>query len=128
MFAKVATVVIVLGAMFGALLVNRQQRVDAAAEIGRSHMRIERNERARVKLQADVAAAVRPDRLRERVAALPGGLDAFRPIPFRYDPAEADEEALGELAPIVAVGQSRLVPTGESGGHFGEGVREDFGG
>lgn len=72
MFAKVATVVIVLGAMFGALLVNRQQRVDAAAEIGRSHMRIERNERARVKLQADVAAAVRPDRLRERVAALPG--------------------------------------------------------
>jgi hypothetical protein len=115
-FAKVATVVVVLGAMFGALLVNRQQRVDAAAEIGRSHVRITRHERARVKLQADVASAVRPDRLRERIAALPGGLEAFRPIPFRYDPADADEKALGALAPIVAVGHSPDGPDARYGG------------
>ncbi len=116
MFAKVATVVVVLGAMFGALLVNRQQRVDAAAEIGRSHVRITRHERARVKLQADVASAVRPDRLRERIAVLPGGLEAFRPIPFRYDPADADEKALGALAPIVAVGHSPDGPDARYGG------------
>jgi hypothetical protein len=64
MFAKLATVIVVLGAMFGALLVNRQQRIDAASEISRVHFRMMRHERARTSMQAQVAAAVRPDRLR----------------------------------------------------------------
>jgi hypothetical protein len=93
-FAKLATVIIVLGAMFGALLVNRQQRIDAAAEISRSHFRMQRQDRERTAKQADVAAAVRPDRLREKLAAIDGGKDSMKPIPFRYDPTKATDEAL----------------------------------
>ena len=33
MFAKLATVIVVLGAMYGALLVNRQKRIDAASQM-----------------------------------------------------------------------------------------------
>lgn len=100
MFAKLATTIVVLGAMFGALLVNRQQRIDAAAEISRSHFRMQRQDRDRTAKQADVAAAVRPDRLREKLAAVDGGRDSMKPIPFRYDPAKATDEALD--AGIVA--------------------------
>ena len=57
MFAKIATVIVVLGAMYGALLVNRQKRIDRAAEISRIHFRIQESERERVRLQVKVARA-----------------------------------------------------------------------
>ncbi len=108
MFAKLATVIVVLGAMFGALLVNRQQRIDAAAEISRIHFRMLRHDRARTALQAQVAAAVRPDRLREKLAAFeplgrdPGaGSSVFKPIPFRSKPERATDEALGPLEQLA---------------------------
>lgn len=99
MFAKIATVIVVLGAMYGALLVNRQHIIDNAAEISRIHFRMKKYERATVRLQAQVAAAVRPDRLRDRLneVAHAEGIE-FEPIPFRYDPkaapAERPEEGL----------------------------------
>lgn len=98
MFAKLATVIVVLGAMFGALLVNRQQRIDAASEISRIHFRIERDARERARLEAEVAAAVRPDRIAtmlERIAR--GEASPLRPIPFREDPASATDDALSTL-------------------------------
>lgn len=113
MFAKLATVIVVLGAMFGALLVNRQQRIDAASEISRLHFEIERDARERIRLEAEIATAVRP----ERIAALlvesglwqvkdwnvkngmpvRSGAPALRPIPFRSDPTRASDEALSAL-------------------------------
>ena len=114
MFAKLATVIIVLGAMFGALLVNRQQRIDRAAEISRSHFRMQEQERSRTVKQAEVASAVRPDRLREKLASIEGGKDGMKPIPFRYDPMNATDEALE--AGIV------------SGADDQEGVQQELGG
>lgn len=114
MFAKLATVIVVLGATFGALLVNRQQRIDAASEISRTHFRMLRHERARTVLQAEVAAAVRPDRLREQIARLNAQrgadadvLQAFKPIPFRSSPRQATDEALGPVGEELATGASR---------------------
>ncbi len=109
MFAKLATVIVVLGAMFGALLVNRQQRIDAASEISRIHFSMIKHERARTNLQAQVAAAVRPDRLREKVRVAVGSKDvlqAFKPIPFRSTPARATDEALGTIGQELAGGES----------------------
>lgn len=63
MFAKLATVIIILGAMFGALLVNRQERIDTAAEVSRIHFKLERNERERTRREAKVATALMPDRI-----------------------------------------------------------------
>jgi hypothetical protein len=120
MFAKLATVIVVLGAMFGALLVNRQQRIDAASEISRIHFRMIKHERARTNLQAQVAAAVRPDRLREKVRDVVGTKDvlsAFKPIPFRASPARATDEALGTVGQELAGGEAdRDGATQELGG------------
>ncbi len=106
MFAKLATVIVVLGAMFGALLVNRQQRIDAAAEISRIHFRMLKHERARTSMQAQVAAAVRPDRLRAKLADVSppddgGRSGGFKPIPFRSKPERATDEALGPLGQLA---------------------------
>ncbi len=137
MFAKLATVIIVLGAMFGALLVNRQQRIDAAAEISRIHFRMQTQERERTVLQAKVAAMVRPDRLREKVAALASASgdkshtngfqnilqnSGFKPIPFRYDPASATSESLGALDDSMS-GDGGLVTQTQRDRH-----QEGFGG
>ena len=89
MFAKLATVIIVLGAMFGALLVNRQERIDTAAEISRIHFKLQKQERERTRREAKVATSVMPDRIRALL-----GDDQSKPIPFRQDPASATEEAL----------------------------------
>ena len=108
MFAKLATVIVVLGAMFGALLVNRQQRIDAASEISRIHFRMVKHERARTNLQAQVATAVRPDRLRDKVREVVGATDvlhAFKPIPFRASPARATDEALGPVGQELVGGE-----------------------
>jgi hypothetical protein len=95
MFAKLATVIIILGAMFGALLVNRQERIDTAAEVSRIHFKLERNERERTRREAKVATALMPDRIRELLVKVES-----KPIPFRADPLSATEEAL-EIPQLV---------------------------
>ena len=55
MFAKIATVIVVLGAMYGALLVNRQKRIDAASQISRIHFRMQEIDHEKVRLQVQVA-------------------------------------------------------------------------
>ena len=114
MFAKLATVIVVLGAMFGALLVNRQQRIDAAAEISRIHFRMLRHERARTAMQAQVSAAVRPDRLRAKLADVSpsqrgedGTTGGFKPIPFRSKPERATDEVLGPLERLANEDEQR---------------------
>jgi|GEM_PF-901037 hypothetical protein len=108
MFAKLATVIIVLGAMFGALLVNRQERIDTAAEISRIHFKLERNDRERVRREAEVASKLTPNQIRELVAAIEKASEqasdrdassssplVLKPIPFREDPSRATDDALG---------------------------------
>ena len=133
MFAKLVTVVVVLGAMFGALLVNRQQRIDAASEISRIHFRMLRHERAQNGLQSEVAASVRPDRLRERLASVSSSsatrvhdgrvaqrvlreAQGFKPIPFRSSPSKATDAALGGLGTEVASGEGRRNAAGRGVG------------
>ena len=59
MVAKLAVIIISIGAAFGALLVNRQQRIDAVAEIARSQLRMAMHDKTIMRLQAAVAHAIR---------------------------------------------------------------------
>ena len=90
MFAKIATVIVVLGAMYGALLVNRQKRIDAASEISRIHFRMQEADHSKVRLQVKVAQLTTATELKKRV-----GDEAlakhYMSIPFRHDPARAIE-------------------------------------
>jgi hypothetical protein len=94
MFAKLATVIIVLGAMYGALLVNRQKRIDAASQISRMHFRILEADRERAKLQAKVARATTATELKRRIGE--EKLAEYRSVPFRHDPSKATEDAMGD--------------------------------
>lgn len=67
MFAKLAAILIGLGLTSGALLVNRQHRIDVAVETARTGDRLRREEASLGLLQAEVASAVRPDRLAARL-------------------------------------------------------------
>ena len=51
MFAKIATIILVLGAMYGALLVNRQKRIDIASQISRIHFRMQELDQKMVRKQ-----------------------------------------------------------------------------
>ncbi len=99
MFAKICIIILALGATAGALLVNRQQRVDAAAEISRMHFKLHRHERAASRLRAEIASAVRPDEVR---ALLTSGGQEWEPILYRYNPAKAqplmDRDAIAQEA------------------------------
>jgi hypothetical protein len=67
MFAKLAAILIGLGMTSGALLVNRQHRIDVAVETARTGDRLRREEASLGLLQAEVAAEVRPDRIAVRL-------------------------------------------------------------
>lgn len=87
MFAKLVVVLLGLGLTSGALLVNRQHRIDAAVEIGRAGERLRRQEASLGLLRAEVAKAVRPDLI---AAALDGlsveeGVEGWKAIPGRFD-------------------------------------------
>lgn len=96
MFAKLAAILIGLGMTSGALLVNRQHRIDVAVETARTGDRLRREEAALGLLQAEVAAEVRPDRLALRLdrdldapvladAEDPAGAERWIAIPGRFD-------------------------------------------
>lgn len=85
MVAKLAVIIIAIGATFAALLVNRQQRIDAVAEIARAQLRVEAHRKTVLKLHAAVAEAVRPAELRMAIAR--SGLQ-WQPIPHRFEPID----------------------------------------
>jgi hypothetical protein len=61
MVAKLTVSIIAIGATFGALLVIRQQRIDAVAEISRAQLRMALHDKTIARLQSAVAHAIRPD-------------------------------------------------------------------
>ncbi|MFM7261206.1 MAG: hypothetical protein ACKO3W_11440, partial [bacterium] len=85
-----------------------------AAEISRIHFQLERNERERIRREADVAGLLTPAEIRALVARIEkdsasqkadAGEDlVLKPIPFRGDPSSATDDALGtpeELRKLV---------------------------
>jgi len=82
MFGKLVLVVIVLGGVAAALLVDRQQRLDLAAEMARTHARIRHHEQALWQLRNEVAFRTRPPQIRLAVERL--GVQMV-PIPDRLD-------------------------------------------
>jgi hypothetical protein len=94
MFAKIVTVILVLGFMYGALLVNRQRRIDAASEISRIHFRVQELEQEKVRLQVRVAELTTVTELRKRFGE--ERLAGYASVPFRHDPARAVDDRMGD--------------------------------
>lgn len=88
MFAKVAIVVIGLGAAGASLLALRQQRLQAAHELAKSQVRIERQDEQLWKVRARIAGLVNPQNVEmmaseiaELHALVPDAPDATVPPP-----------------------------------------------
>lgn len=99
MAAKLAVIIVVIGATFAALLVNRQQRIDVVAEISRAQLREERHGKTLLRLHAAVAEAVRPEELRMHIGRT---AIVWQPIPHRF--AEPERR----MAPNTPRGAERL--------------------
>ena len=82
MFGKLVLIIIVLGAVACALLVDRQERIDLAADMSSTHSRLRQHERSLWSLRRDIAFATRPVRI-ER--ALDLDEMEWEPIPDRLD-------------------------------------------
>ena len=91
MFAKIALVILVLGGLAAALLVDRQQRLDLAAEMSRTHARLRQHEQALWRLRDDVANRTRPAEIRAAIERL--GVK-FVPIPDRLDRSRTEPAGL----------------------------------
>ncbi|MBL9147670.1 MAG: hypothetical protein JNM94_03160 [Phycisphaerae bacterium] len=87
MAAKLAVIIIIIGAAFGALLVNRQQRIDVVAEVARSQLRMQQHRETISRLQAAVAQAVRPSELEMALARV---APKWENIEYRFDPTYKD--------------------------------------
>ena len=112
MFAKLVTVIVVLGVMYGALLVNRQKRIDAAAQMSRIHFRLQEADHEKVRQQVKVARETTASALRARIGE--EKLAEYRAVPFRFDPAKATEQQMGN--PLTAVDAEGARKAQEIGG------------
>jgi len=82
MFGKLLAIVVVLGVMALALLVERQRRYETTLAISRTHARILEQERTLARFRADVARRVQPAQVRVALRALTG---EWVPMPHRLD-------------------------------------------
>lgn len=89
MFGKLVLLILVLGGVSAAMLVDRQQRLDLAAEMQRTHARLRQHEQATWRLRADIAYATRPaeirasiERLNVRMVPIPNRLEHSRAKPL----------------------------------------------
>ncbi len=83
MFPKLLFIILVAGATAGALLVNRQHRIDTAHEISSLHQRLQAQEQTLWRLQSDLAHRTRPEQIRKAKDSLGGSWVA---IPSRPQP------------------------------------------
>lgn len=100
MFAKIATIILVLGAMYGALLVNRQKRIDIASQISRIHFRMQELDQKMVRKQVEVAKETTATALAARLGEK--RLGEYKAVPFRDDPARAVESRMGDPLAVAA--------------------------
>jgi len=87
-FGKLLLLILVLGGLSAAMLVDRQQRLDLAAEMQRTHARLRQHEQASWRLRADLAYRTRPheirlaiERLNARMVPIPDRLQRPRTEP-----------------------------------------------
>ncbi len=70
MLWKLIVTILALGLAASLLLVDRQQRLDLAAEMSRTHQRMTEHERSLWRLRTDIAFRTRPDMLRGAIDRL----------------------------------------------------------
>jgi hypothetical protein len=103
MFLKLFMIIVVVGALACALLVIRQQRIEAAHEMSLIHRRLTEGEQTLWKLRSEVAVACRPDVV-QRMVKRHGGewmaIPAPRPAAVPHDD--------GASAPRVADARCRI--------------------
>lgn len=94
MFAKLFVLILVLGATASGLLVDRQQRLDLAAEMSRTQRRLRQHEQALWRLRTEIAFATRPadarraiERLDAKMVPIPGRLDQREQRPHSVVPS-----------------------------------------
>ena len=111
MFGKLALLILVLGGLSAAMLVDRQQRLDLAAEMQRTHARLRQHEQATWRLRADLAYRTRPHEIRVAIERLNVRMV---PIPDRLQRprTEASLAAHASAAPASA----GAAPGSENGG------------
>lgn len=98
MFAKLAAVIVAVGATAGALLCLRQQRLQAVNELAMVQRRVAEHDRTLWHLRLEIAALTTPERT-ERMAQALGPLEPLRPwgqtgparVELAGDPARAVE-------------------------------------
>lgn len=78
MFAKLLFIIVVAGAVFCALLVIRQHRIDTVHDMSVIHQRLQRHERTLWELRSEIAKRCRPSQVRLAMNQI-GGL--WTPIP-----------------------------------------------
>lgn len=92
MFAKLLVIILAVGGAACALLVVRQQRVELAHDVARTHNRLLQHERALWDLRAEIAARVKPEQVQQLVDQLGG---EWTPIPaspeLRHVPVISDD-------------------------------------
>jgi hypothetical protein len=98
--------------MYGALLVNRQKRIDAAAQMSRIHFRLQDADQEKVRLQVKVARATTASALKERIGEKK--LAEYRSVRFRFDPSKFTEQQKGN--PLTAVDADGVRKAQEIGG------------
>ena len=92
MFAKLLLIILATGAAGCVLLVNRQQRLDTAAEISHLHGRLLEAERSLWNLRSEIAADCQLSQLRSAMGRLS---DAWTPIQQASPPAGGSVPAQG---------------------------------
>lgn len=120
MFGKIALLILVLGGLAAAMLVDRQQRLDLAAAMQRTHARLRQHEQAIWRLRADLAYRTRPheirtsiERLNVRMVPIPDRLQRPRtespPASLAAGPGASPSPAVGRkpLGADAATGESR---------------------
>jgi len=94
MFAKILTIILACGAIGCVLLVNRQQRIEAAHEMSVIHNRLAEHERSVWRLRAEIARLCRPEQIRDAIERLG---DGWQPMVLRREgPAGSNARNLAE--------------------------------
>lgn len=86
MFAKLAAVILTIGAVAATLLAARQQRLYAVHESVEAMRRIAEHDRTLWRLRGEIAARVTPGKVRQLA-------DDFGPLAYLHDPRPAIEVA-----------------------------------
>jgi hypothetical protein len=111
MFFKLFIIIVVVGALACALLVIRQQRIEAAHEMSLIHQRLSESERTLWQLRGQIAAACRPDEVRRMVDRQGGSWMAI-PAPPLNRPGPAPDPTVPRRMAALSHDQQLPVHSG----------------